>query len=135
MLRVLVVTDDEGARPNAARVLESCGFLVDIATDGAEAIDRLTHSTYEAMVLQVLMPRIDGHGVLVHLSRTNPTMIGRTVLLAAGAQEATELDAVCRVLVKPYDVAMLINAVYECLPPRAVDSAAACNVSSVSRSL
>lgn len=118
MLRVLVVNHADGTRPAAAQILETHGFLVDIASDGADAIDHLRQASYEAMILDIIMPRVDGHGVLVHLSRTNPIMIGRTILVASGAHEAAEgqLDSVCRVLLKPIMPAALLDAVYECLP-------------------
>ena len=79
MRRVLVVDDEERIRSIAAKFLERYGYQVDVASDGADAILRLTGKRYDAVVLDVIMPRIDGRGVLVHLARTNPTMIGRTV--------------------------------------------------------
>jgi two-component system response regulator PilR (NtrC family) len=117
MPRVLVVNDAERTRPIAARMLERLGYRVDIAADGADAIDRLGEFDYDALILDVAMPRVDGHGVLIHLARTNPTMIGRTVLVASVAQEASEsqLDEVCRVLVKPVGVEKLLAAIDECL--------------------
>lgn len=97
-------------------MLETQGYHVDLAADGAEAIQRLNEERYDAVILDVVMPRVDGRGVLVHLARTNPTMIGRTVLVAAAAAEAIEaqLDEVCRVLVKPVAISTLIDAIDEC---------------------
>lgn len=116
MPRVLVVNDAERTRPIAARLLERLGYRIDIAADGADAIDRLMAEAYDAVIIDVVMPRVDGRGVLVHLARTNPTMIGRTVLVAAFQKEATDaqLDEVCRVLVKPVGIEMLRAAIDEC---------------------
>jgi CheY-like chemotaxis protein len=116
MRRVLVVNDMEQTRAIAARMLESKGYAVDIAADGADAINRLSSDSYDAVILDVVMPRVDGRGVLIHLARTNPTMIGRTVLIATAIAEAIEaqLDEVCRVLVKPVAVAQLLEAIDEC---------------------
>ena len=116
MRRVLVVDDIEQTRAIAAQMLQSKGYAVDIAADGAEAIHLLSRDSYDALILDVIMPRVDGRGVLVHLARTNPTMIGRTVLIAAEMAEAiaAQLDEVCRVLVKPVPVMKLIDAVEEC---------------------
>ena len=101
----------------AAKLLESHGYHVDIAMDGADAIQLLSMAAYDAVILDVVMPRVDGRGVLVHLAQTNPTMIGRTVLVARVAQEAVEaqLDEVCRVLVKPVAVNQWIDAIDECV--------------------
>ncbi len=97
-------------------MLEAQGYQVDLADDGADAIQRLMNAQYDAVILDVVMPRVDGRGVLVHLARTNPTMIGRTVLVATAAQEAidAQLDEVCRVLVKPVAMGQLISAIDEC---------------------
>lgn len=117
MRRVLVVNDEDRTRSIAARLLEYHGYRVDIVADGAEAIELLGTSAYDAVLLDVVMPRVDGRGVLVHLARTNPAMIGRTVLIASAAQEAVEarLDEVCRVLVKPVAVGQLMDAIDECV--------------------
>ncbi len=117
MPRVLVVNDADQTRPITAHFLERLGYSVDIALDGADVIQLMNASRYDAVVLDVVMPRVDGHGVLIHLARTNPTMIGRTVLVAAFAHEATEsqLDEVCRVLVKPVGVGQLVDAINECV--------------------
>ena len=116
MPRVLVVNDVEQTRAIAAQMLESKGYAVDLADDGADAIRCLSSGQYDAVILDVVMPRVDGRGVLIHLARTNPTMIGRTVLIAARFAEATDaqLDEVCRVLVKPVLIKQLIEAVDEC---------------------
>jgi CheY-like chemotaxis protein len=117
MPKVLVVNDADQTRPITAHFLERMGYSVDIAADGAEVLDLIRGTLYDAIVLDVIMPRVDGHGVLVHLARTNPTMIGRTVLVAAFQHEATDegLDEVCRVLVKPVAVGELVDAINECV--------------------
>lgn len=117
MPRVLVVNDEQQTRSITAHFLERLGYAVDLAADGAEVLTRISGTRYDAIVLDVVMPRVDGHGVLVHLARTNPTMIGRTVLVAAFQHEAAEggLDEVCRVLVKPVAVGELVDAINECV--------------------
>ena len=111
------MNDEERTRAIAARLIESHGYEVTIAADGADAIERLAKDHFDAVILDVVMPRVDGRGVLVHLARTNPTMIGRTVLIASAFSEATaaQLDEVCRVLVKPVPIAQLIDAIDECV--------------------
>ena len=90
MRRVLVVNDAERTRPIAAQLLESRGYQVDLAADGQDAIHHLSSGTYDAVILDVIMPRVDGRGVLVHLARTNPALIGRTLLIATALAEAIE---------------------------------------------
>lgn len=61
---VLIVDDDPSIRAMLGFVLDDEGFTVVEAADGAEAIERLGADAPDAMVLDLMMPRIDGHAVL-----------------------------------------------------------------------
>ena len=61
---VLVVDDDASIRAMLGYVLDDEGFNVTEASDGAEAISALTASAPDCMVLDLMMPNIDGLGVL-----------------------------------------------------------------------
>jgi DNA-binding response OmpR family regulator len=64
MARVLVVDDNPVARGVAMVALETAGLDVDEACDGQEAIDRLEEDPPDAVVLDIMMPRLSGHDVL-----------------------------------------------------------------------
>ena len=117
--RVLVVDDDENIRRLEKRVLERSGYQVQQAADGREAIERIEADRYAAIVLDLMMPHVDGFGVIEHLARTNPEMMGKTVIATAFPRDAASrrLDDVCRVIVKPFDIEQLITAVKECVGP------------------
>jgi two-component system response regulator MprA len=57
---ILVVDDDAGLRKALRRVLVSHGFEVEVAEDGDEALARLGARTFDAVVLDVMMPGSDG---------------------------------------------------------------------------
>jgi two-component system response regulator MprA len=59
-MRLLVVDDDPSVREALALVLDLNGFEVATAGDGREAIRKLSHQSPDAVVLDVLMPGIDG---------------------------------------------------------------------------
>ena len=65
--RILVVDDEEDVRILVTRILNDMGFEVDSATDGGEAIDKLASYRPALVVLDLMMPGIDGWGVLRHL--------------------------------------------------------------------
>ena len=71
MPSVLVVDDDPAARDLLTRHLEREGFGVDIATSGREALERIRESRPLAVLLDVLMPDLDGWHVLRAI-RENP---------------------------------------------------------------
>jgi CheY-like chemotaxis protein len=71
--RVLVVDDEEDVQILVARILRDSGFEVDTASDGGEAIERMRVVRPDLIVLDLMMPGIDGWGVLEHLKKTtNP---------------------------------------------------------------
>ena len=66
-MTILVVDDDAGLRKALRRVLVSQGFEVEVAEGGAEALDRLRESSYDLVVLDVMMPGKDGIAVCERL--------------------------------------------------------------------
>src|SRR5215208_1729638 len=59
-MRVLVVDDEAAVRSALGRALKLEGYDVDLAEDGADALHRLALNAPDAIVLDVLMPRVDG---------------------------------------------------------------------------
>ncbi|MDQ5855243.1 MAG: response regulator transcription factor [Actinomycetota bacterium] len=59
-MRILVVDDDRAVRESLRRSLQFNGYTVQLAGDGQQAIDVLTTQRPDAMVLDVMMPRVDG---------------------------------------------------------------------------
>jgi two-component system response regulator MprA len=70
-MRILVVDDDDAVREALRRALQLEGYEVELASDGAEALDRLKLDSVEpdALVLDVSMPRLDGLEVSRRLRR------------------------------------------------------------------
>ncbi len=58
--RVLVVDDDRAVRESLRRSLEFNGYAVSLATDGAEALAAIAGQLPDALVIDVMMPRLDG---------------------------------------------------------------------------
>jgi two-component system response regulator MprA len=71
-MKILVVDDERAVRESLRRALELEGYQVQLADDGAEAIERLgaDNGQPDAVVLDVLMPGIDGIEVCRYLRRT-----------------------------------------------------------------
>jgi hypothetical protein len=63
-MRILVVDDDESIRGLVRDVLEAEGYEVDVAADGFAALRRLAACRPDAVVLDVMMPGMDGYAVL-----------------------------------------------------------------------
>jgi len=59
-MRILVVDDDRAVRESLRRSLEFNGYQVELAGDGTTALDMISANRPDAMVLDVMMPRLDG---------------------------------------------------------------------------
>jgi two-component system response regulator MprA len=59
-MRILVVDDDRAVRESLRRSLQFNGYQVDLAGDGQQALDSVVSERPDAMVLDVMMPRLDG---------------------------------------------------------------------------
>ncbi|MFC5063743.1 response regulator transcription factor [Actinomycetospora atypica] len=59
-MRILVVDDDKAVRDSLRRSLAFNGYQVDLATDGQQALDSIQAERPDALVLDVMMPRLDG---------------------------------------------------------------------------
>lgn len=59
-MRILVVDDDRAVRESLRRSLEFNGYQVDLAGDGTTALDAIAENRPDGMVLDVMMPRLDG---------------------------------------------------------------------------
>jgi two-component system response regulator MprA len=69
-MRILVVDDDRAVRESLRRSLQFNGYQVDLAGDGQQAMDAMTQQRPDAMVLDVMMPRLDGLEVCRRLRST-----------------------------------------------------------------
>ncbi len=69
-MRILVVDDDRAVRESLRRSLSFNGYSVELAQDGLEALDLIAHDRPDALVLDVMMPRLDGLEVCRQLRST-----------------------------------------------------------------
>lgn len=69
-MRILVVDDDRAVRESLRRSLQFNGYQVDLASDGQQAMDAVSSARPDAMVLDVMMPRLDGLEVCRRLRGT-----------------------------------------------------------------
>jgi two-component system, OmpR family, response regulator len=66
-MRVLVVEDDELLASALSRGLAAEGYAVEVAADGVDALHRATEFDYDAMILDVMLPGLNGVGVCTQL--------------------------------------------------------------------
>ncbi len=102
--KLLVVDDDPALSRTLRRALGMEGYDVDTAPDGAEALQRLAAAHYDAVVLDVSMPRVDGLAVCRSMrSRRDMTPVLMLTARDAVGDRVSGLDAGADdYLVKPF---------------------------------
>ena len=108
-MRALIVEDEPRLLDSLTRALREEGYAVDKAATGEEGLSKAKTNDYDVVVLDVMLPRLDGWQVLAELRQTRPTPVlmltGRDTLqdrvrgLDGGADDY---------LVKPFDLPELL---------------------------
>ncbi len=101
-----------------AKVVERQNLDVDVARDGVEAINRLDRANYDVVLLDLMMPRLDGFGVLRHMRDHHPDLLACTII-ASAIPESEVLKRfhvpVYRIHAKPFDLQTLIEDIQTCV--------------------
>src|SRR3989440_1667164 len=110
---VLVVDDSPSVRRVVSNMLKQHGWEVQMARDGLEALDMISHETPAAVLLDIEMPRMDGYELIATLRaqeqyRMLPLVVLTSRAAAKHQQRAAQLGASSYV-VKPYQDEELIN--------------------------
>jgi two-component system, chemotaxis family, chemotaxis protein CheY len=119
--RVLVVDDDPVIRSTVAELLADEGYDVQQASDGAEALEMVRESPPDAIVLDLMMPVLDGWA-FVHQCRALPRCGAVPIVVMSAThrlhETAEQLHAlgVRAVVAKPFDVDALIAIVQRYAP-------------------
>lgn len=104
--RLLVVDDDNEIRELLEFDLSQSGYLVDSASDGFEGLNKALNNNYDLILLDVMMPKMNGYEVCKNIRKTKPeipvllltakgTIIDKTTGFDSGADDY---------IVKPFDI-------------------------------
>jgi DNA-binding response OmpR family regulator len=110
--RILVVDDDPSVRSMVRLVLETEGYVVDVAEDGFAALRALDGLAPDCVVLDVMMPGMDGHAVLGRIRASDRGMVPVVMLTAAADDDQAWqawTEGVDYFLAKPFDASELLR--------------------------
>ena len=116
---VLLVEDEPALAQAVADGLSDAGFVVDRAGDGEEALARVGARTYDLVVCDLKMPRVDGMTFYRAIAATKPSLARRVIFVTGdvvGAEAERFLEETgCRWLAKPFRLADLLRSARELL--------------------
>jgi signal transduction histidine kinase/CheY-like chemotaxis protein len=115
-LHLLVADDEDAVRRSWTRYFTRLGARVDAACDGAEALDRIRADDYDAVVLDLKMPRLSGWEVLQAARLERPAVASRVVVVSGDITALLELGTAehlqpWRMIEKPADLDTIRDAV------------------------
>jgi DNA-binding response OmpR family regulator len=116
---LLLVDDDKQLATALQWILADENFLVDVAHDGEEALVKVKANEYDAVVCDVMMPRLRGDEFYLQARELRPVLADRFIFITGFAAEAkinlflTQTDS--KYLVKPFPIQHLINCLKQLL--------------------
>ena len=115
MARVLVVEDEQALRDNLVRILSAEGHQVATAIDGEEGIRQALEQRPDLVICDILMPRVDGYGVLAAL-RARPETAALPLIFVTASADETDLGRGLQsgangYVTKPFTIAELLAVV------------------------
>jgi DNA-binding response OmpR family regulator len=113
----LVIDDDLALRGLFTTLLGRRGFTVDVAGDGRVAFDQLNRNNYSVILLDLMMPDVNGFELLERIERDSPSLLNRVIVMTGAAQRQVERvggKPVWDVIRKPFDIDHLVSSAIAC---------------------
>lgn len=115
MKHILLIEDNPDVRENTAEILELAGYKVTTAPNGKEGVEAALASQPDLIICDIMMPVLDGYGVLHLLAKNEPTAGIPFIFLTAKSERSDmrkgmEMGA-DDYITKPFDDIELLNAV------------------------
>ena len=116
-LNVLVVDDDDVVRELIATILRRAGMHAECVADGDAAFRQLRTNSFDAVILDLMLPRLNGFEILREIKSSLPHLLPRVVVVTAAAEQTLrDFDAtgIRKLLRKPFDIDELVTEVVNC---------------------
>lgn len=120
---ILVVEDDVSTLTLLGALVKRHHFESILVHDGREALRQLGANRFDALLLDLVLPEVDGFELLRHIKCTIPDLLPRTVVMTAASPSTIsgceELRLVQCLIRKPFEVADIDDAIRACVgaPP------------------
>jgi CRP-like cAMP-binding protein len=115
MTKVLLIEDNDEVRENTAEILELANYEVETAVNGKAGVDRAHNFSPDIIICDIMMPELDGYGVLHILGKNADTASIPFIFLTAKAEKADVRKGMMLgaddYLTKPFDETELLDAI------------------------
>jgi len=111
-IKILVVEDDKHIRETVKAYLVDAGYHVDICADGNDALDKFYDNLYHLVILDIMLPGVNGHELLKELRKLHDTPV---LMMTALDDDANEIKAFTNeaddYVTKPFTIEILLKRV------------------------
>ena len=108
-IQILVVEDNEHIRDMVKAYLGEAGYSVDVVSDGGRALEMFYDKTYHLMVLDIMLPGMNGHELLREFRKLNDTPV---LMMTALADDDSQIKAFANeaddYVTKPFNIQLLV---------------------------
>ncbi len=112
MQKILVVEDDSDIQELLQNLLQEAGYEINLASDGVEALSLFSSCSFDLILLDVLLPKIDGFGVCELIRRQSKIPIIMLTALGGEAEQIRGLDLhVDDYITKPFSMPILVRKI------------------------
>ena len=112
MQNILIVEDDMDIQELLREFLKEAGYEVTSASDGIEAMDMFAKNKYDLILLDIMLPKIDGFGVCELVRKQSQVPIIMLTALGGEEEQIRGLDLqVDDYITKPFSVSILIRKI------------------------
>lgn len=119
---VLIVDDDDAIRSLMSVALKRVGLQCEAARDGLDALQQMDEAEYAVVLLDLMMPRLDGMSFLQRLQESFETRVPPLVIVMTAFSDREDLvtaaGLVQAVVQKPFDIHELAEIVRDCVTTR-----------------
>lgn len=116
--RILVIDDDVAIRVLLQAVLKRLKFSVDLAEDGEVGLQKVAREKYDLVLLDLMMPRVNGYEFLTQLDQRNHQPRPHILVFTAAGQRGVDKlppNSVCSTILKPFDLEVFLSLIEGCL--------------------
>ena len=114
MSTILVIDDEKGILQIIRQTLTRFGHNVETAEDGQEGIQKFDDGNFDVVITDILMPGIDGNGVVRHIRKSHRQSI--PVIAISGTPWQLESNDFDMVLPKPFPLKKLVDSIRSFTP-------------------
>lgn len=116
--RILIAEDEANIVESLSYILQRADFEVDVASDGLDALDRLRRSRFSALILDIMMPEMNGFDVL-RAVRADRELAGLPVIVLTAKGQARDRKVAEEIgatafITKPFSNADVVERVRQC---------------------